>query len=127
MKNLMILATFLCVLTGCATTQTITPNYVSPNNYQDKSCQALSHEIARIEQLSTATQNKQASLSASGIGIGIGIAGGLHGIYPTISFGVGTQNADKKITLAKLYGEHDAMVMAGRAKNCGFTHKIYGE
>lgn len=64
--------------------------------------------------------------------MGIGITGGRGGIYPSISFGVGTGSstrAARNNTLARLYGEHDAMVIASRQKNCAFAQniKIYGE
>lgn len=115
-------------LTAC-TTKTIAPSYVNPNLYTNQSCQMLSEEIGRISALAVATEKQNTPLSASGIGIGI--AGGRYGIYPTVSFGVGRMDSSsaKKDTLAKLYGEHDAMVIAARQKGCSFarTIKIYGE
>lgn len=124
----LIIASLSLALTACAT-KTIAPSYVNPNIYHTHSCQSLSDEIRRIESLAHATEQQNVPLSSTGLGIGI--AGNRHGIYPTVSLGVGTGNGSqaKKEKLAKLYGEHDAMVLAGRQKGCGFAHniKIYGE
>lgn len=51
---------------------------------------------------------------------------------PSISVGAGLGGGTKQAktnTLAKLYGEHDAMVVAARQKGCAFAQhiKIYGE
>ncbi|OOS08369.1 hypothetical protein SAMN02745664_11625 [Moraxella cuniculi DSM 21768] len=118
------------VLTGCATTGNIAPQYVNPTTYQNYNCEQLQSETARIGALVEKTKKQQLSLSSTGIGIGL--AGGRHGIYPTISLGMGTgsgQRAAKNNALAKLYGEHDAMIVAARQKNCSFAEgvKIYGE
>lgn len=117
------------LLSACASTGKIAPAYVNPTNYQTLSCDNLSGEVRRVSVLASQTQQEQSSLSATGLGIGI--TGGRHGIYPTISFGVGKgSNTDTKTArLSKLYGEHDAMVLAGRKKGCAFAQniKIYGE
>ena len=123
------LAAAALVLTGCSAKQTIAPQYINPTAYSQYDCTTLASEIKRVEQLAVATENQQSGLSATGVGIGI--AGGRHGIYPTVSFGVGrnTNAANKKNTLSRLYGEHDAMVVAARQKGCAFVQgmKIYGE
>lgn len=118
------------LLTGCASTGNIAPQYVNPSNFQAYSCDQLQAEVDRVGALVKQTQKQQVGLSASGIGIGI--TGGRGGIYPSISFGVGagnTQRAAKNNALAKLYGEHDAMIIAARQKSCAFAAgvKIYGE
>ncbi|OOR89459.1 hypothetical protein B0181_07230 [Moraxella caviae] len=129
MKKLLAVAA-VAALTGCATTGNIAPQYINPTNYQSYDCAMLQSEVARVTKSAEATQKQQTPLSASGIGIGL--TGGRHGIYPSISFGMGTgssQRAAKTNTLARLYGEHDAMIIAARQKGCGFAHgvKIYGE
>lgn len=129
-KTLIALTAAALTLTGCATTGNIAPQYVSPNNYAAHDCAYLQSEVARVSTLAEKTQNQQTSLSSTGLGIGI--AGGRGGIYPTISFGVGSGSSTRAArtnTLAKLYGEHDAMVIAARQKNCAFAQniKIYGE
>lgn len=129
MKKLLSLSAGMAILTGCATTGNIAPQYVSPTTYQHYDCAILQSEVARITKLAEATEKQNVSL---GTGVGIGIAGGRGGIYPTISIGAGLgsgQRAAKKNALAKLYGEHDAMILAGRQKGCGFVQgiKIYGE
>lgn len=74
-------------------------------------------------------QNEQSTFSTSGMGVGLGVGRG--GIYPSISFGVGksTDNEARDNKLARLYGEHDAIIQAGRLKSCNFVQgvKIYGE
>ncbi|UTO04605.1 hypothetical protein NKT77_08830 [Moraxella sp. FZLJ2107] len=118
------------VLTGCASTGKVAPQYINPNTYQSYDCQSLQSEVSRITKLVEQTQNQQVGLSASGIGIGL--TGGRHGIYPSISLGMGAgsgQRAAKQNTLSRLYGEHDAMVVSARQKGCAFAQgmKIYGE
>lgn len=116
-------------LVGCASTGTIAPQYINPANYQGHDCATLQSEVARVSKLAKATEEQNISL---GTGVGVGIAAGRGGIYPTISIGAGTgsgQRQAKNNTLARLYGEHDAMILAGRQKNCAFVQgvKIYGE
>lgn len=128
-KTLLLLAVVAAALTGCATTN-IAPQYVNPANYQGHDCTVLQSEVARISQTAKATENQNIGLSATGIGIGL--AGGRGGIYPTISVGAGLGSGARQAktnTLAKLYGEHDAMIVAARQKGCAFAQnvKIYGE
>lgn len=129
MKKLVVLGAVL-VLTGCATTKgSITPQYINPSNYQAQDCTTLKSEIARISKLAGETEKQNISL---GTGVGVGIAAGRGGLYPTISLGTGIgsgQRQAKKNTLARLYGEHDAMVLAARQKGCEFVAgmKVYGE
>lgn len=129
-KTMICLVAVVATLTGCASTRGIAPQYVSPDRYAQHTCTTLQQEIARVSELARATENQNVSLSATGLGIGV--VGGRHGIYPSISFGVGSgsgQRQAKTNTLAKLYGEHDAMVISARNKGCGFVQgmKIYGE
>lgn len=115
-------------LSACATTKGIAPQYINPTTYANHSCQSLAQEIERVSKVASQTEKQQSGLSASGIGVGI--AAGRGGIYPTISFGVGQSTSNqKKATLSKLYGEHDAMVVSARQKGCAFADsiKIYGE
>ena len=128
MKKLTVVAIF-ALLTGCATTSNIAPQYVSPTTYASYDCPMLQSEVARVSKLAESTKNQNISL---GTGVGFGIAGGRGGIYPTVSIGMGTgsgQRQAKNNTLARLYGEHDAMILAGRQKGCGFVRgvKVYGE
>lgn len=126
-KIIIIISATLFMLAGCATTRGITPDYVSASNYSNLTCATLADEVARVSRLATQTERQQTALST---GIGIGVVGGRGGLFPTISFGVNGNNASaKERTLAKLYGEHDAMVIAARNKHCPFATniKIYGE
>lgn len=129
MKKLPFIALVAVVLSGCATTKSITPHYVNPSMYQSYECAMLHSEIERVSQLAEDTKKQNTPLST---GIGIGIAGGRGGIYPTISVGTGVGSGQRQAkinTLARLYGEHDAMVIAGRQKGCAFVKgiKIYNE
>ena len=116
-------------LAGCASTGTITPQYVAPSTYQSYDCQALSQEYARVNRYIEATRNEQSTLSASGVGVGI--SAGRWGISPNISFGVGKSNDTKArdAKLSRLYGENDAIVQSARIQRCSFVNgiKIYGE
>ncbi len=129
MKKLLLPLMLITTLTGCATTK-IAPQYVNPTNYQGYDCGMLQNEVARISKAAEATEKQNTGLSATGIGIGI--AGGRGGIYPSISVGAGLGSGARQAktnTLARLYGEHDAMVIAARQKGCSFAQnlKIYGE
>ena len=116
-------------LAGCASTGTITPQYVAPSTYQSYDCQALSQEYARVNRYVEAARNEQSTLSASGVGVGI--SAGRWGISPNISFGVGKSNDTKArdAKLSRLYGENDAIVQSARIQRCSFVNgiKIYGE
>ncbi len=129
MKKFLWLGVASATLMGCATTGNIAPQYINPSNYQNYDCNALQKEVARISGLAKAAEKQNVSL---GTGVGIGISAGRGGIYPTISLGTGVsggQRQAKTNQLARLYGEHDAMIVAARQKNCAFAHqvKIYGE
>lgn len=126
--HILVLSIAAIALPACTTTKGITPQYINPNTYASHSCQSLESEVTRISKLATDTEQQQTPLSATGIGIGI--TAGRGGIYPSISLGIGKGTGNqKKATLSKLYGEHDAMILAARQKNCNFANgiKIYGE
>lgn len=126
-----ILSSLVCLMliSGCAS-KNITPQYVNPTNYQAYDCGQLQAEVDRVTKLVEQTQKQQVGLSSTGIGIGI--SGGSYGIFPTISLGVGSSGNERNArnnALAKLYGEHDAMIVSARQKGCAFAQgiKIYGE
>ena len=133
MKNLTV-ATLLAsagmlVLSGCASTGNITPQYVAPSTYQNYNCQTLGQEYTRVNRYVDAARNEQSTLSASGVGVGV--SAGRWGISPNISFGVGKSNDTKArdAKLSRLYGERDAIVQSARIQSCSFANgvKIYGE
>ena len=117
------------VLSGCAATGNVTPQYVAPSTYQNYDCQALSQEYNRINRYVEAVRSEQSTLSASGVGVGI--SAGRWGISPNISFGLGkSQNTKARdAKLSRLYGERDAIVQSARMQRCSFANgiKIYGE
>ena len=116
-------------LVGCASTGTITPQYVPPTTYQNYDCQALSQEYTRLNRYIDATRQEKSSLSTSGVGVGV--SAGRWGISPNISFGVGKSNDTKgrDAKLSRLYGERDAVIQSARIQRCSFANgiKIYGE
>ncbi len=109
----------IVTILGCASMPSA--QYVSPNKYQNFNCQQLSNEYNRQ------TQYLNSSHTSSGIrttGVGIGITGGRHGIYPTISFGVGAGNSSNRNNLSIVLGERDAVIQSGRLKQCDFTANL---
>ena len=112
-------------LTGCMTTPT--PEYVSANNYQSYDCFALANEYTRVNQYIDANANQRTGLQASGIGIGV--SGNRHGIYPTVSVGLGSINGGNRHNLTIAMGQRDAMLQAARLKQCPFATgiKLYSE
>ncbi|WP_394261100.1 hypothetical protein [Moraxella boevrei] len=126
MKSLFLPSCALTILamTGCASTPT--PQYISPNTYQNYDCNTLMSEYNRTTQYINANQQKS-GLTMSGVGIGI--AGGRHGIYPTVSFGVGKANSGNQNNVSIAMGERDAILQSGRMKQCAFSRgvKLYSE
>lgn len=116
-------------LSGCASTGSVTPQYVPPSTYQTYDCETLSQEYTRVNRYVDAARNEQSSLSTSGVGVGI--SAGRWGISPNISFGLGKSNSTqaRDAKLSRLYGESDAIVQSARIQRCSFVNgiKIYGE
>ncbi len=129
-KSIILASTFaIALLTGCASTSSITPEYVSTNTYTTYDCTSLDKEYKRIG--SYITQTKKNSFSLASTGVSIGMYGDRDGIFPSISFGVGqsTDIDDKNKKLSRLYGERDALVQTARLKRCPFANglKLYSE
>lgn len=118
MKKIIIMGTMFTLLSGCASTPTA--QYVSPNIYQAYDCNALNSEYQRLQQHLNSNKNPSA-LTMSGIGVGI--TGGRHGIYPSISFGVGKANTTQNQT-SILLGEKDAVIQSARLKKCAFANSL---
>ena len=129
LSALLALTASAALLSSCASTGNISPQYIPPSNYQSYNCSALSQEYNRINTYVKQAQQQQSTLSTTGVGVGV--SAGRWGISPNISFGVGksgnTQARDAK--LSRLYGERDAVVQSARLKQCNFANglKIYGE
>lgn len=117
------------VLSGCATTGDLTPQYVPPSTYQSYDCEALNQEYVRVNRYAEAARNEQSKISTSGVGVGV--SAGRWGISPNITFGVGQSNDSKgrDAKLSRLYGERDAIIQSARIQRCSFANgvKIYGE
>lgn len=106
----------LALVTGCASTPKA--QYISPNTYQSYDCTALTNEYNRLTQYLNTNKNPSA-LTMSGVGFGI--TGGRHGIYPTVSFGVGKANNSNSNNIGIAMGERDAVIQSGRMKQCSFV------
>ncbi len=117
------------LLSSCASTGNIAPQYVAPSTYQSYDCQNLTQEYNRIHSYVKQAQSEQTSFATTGIGVGI--SAGRWGISPNINIGMGrsdnSQARDAK--LARLYGERDAVIQSARIKHCPFAAdlKVYGE
>lgn len=113
------------LMNGCASVPK--PEYVSPNNYQSYDCSQLVIEYNRLTQYINANNHQNTGFSTTGIGLGVGIGRG--GVYPNVSIGVGTGNGGNRSNLAIALGERDAIIQAGRLKQCSFVNnlKLYGE
>jgi hypothetical protein len=129
LSALLALTASAALLSSCASTGNISPQYIPPSNYQSYNCSALGQEYNRINTYVKQAQQQQSTLSTTGVGVGV--SAGRWGISPNISFGLGksgnTQARDAK--LSRLYGERDAVVQSARLKQCDFATglKIYGE
>lgn len=129
LSTILALAASAALLSSCASTGNISPQYIPPSNYQSYDCSSLGQEYNRINTYISQTEQQQSTLSATGIGVGV--SAGRWGISPNITFGVGksgnTQARDAK--LSRLFGERDAVVQSARLKQCSFATglKIYGE
>lgn len=119
MKPFALIATLTAFISGCATLPA--PTYVSPNTYQAYDCNGLASEYNRVNHYIN-TSHSQGGLTMSGVGIGIGIGSG--GIYPSVNVGVGSANTGNRNNLAIALGERDAIVQAGRIKQCNFVTGI---
>lgn len=129
LSALLALTASAALLSSCASTGNISPQYIPPSNYQSYNCSALGQEYNRINTYVKQAQQQQSTLSTTGVGVGV--SAGRWGISPNISVGLGksgnTQARDAK--LSRLYGERDAVVQSARLKQCDFATglKIYGE
>lgn len=117
------------VLTGCASTGNVTPQYIPPSTYQNYDCASLSQEYNRIN--SYINNEKSSASGITTTGVGVGVSAGRWGISPNINIGLGksNNNAARDAKLSRLYGESDAVVQSARFKNCAFAAKlkVYGE
>ncbi len=118
-KRLSILVSLTTLLlTSCASTAPITPQYVSSAQYNDYDCLKLTLEYQRVANY--IKRNKKQGMDFTTSGIGFGLSGGRHGIYPTVQIGVakGRDDSYQREELARLFGEHDAILQSARFKQC---------
>lgn len=127
--SLLAIASSCLIFAGCASTGSVSPQYIPPSTYQGYNCNGLAQEYNRINAYIQQTQQQQSTLKATGVGIGV--SAGRWGISPNISVGVGksgnTQARNAK--LSRLYGERDAVIQSARLKQCHFANglKVYGD
>ncbi len=119
----------ILVVSGCASTGNISPQYIPPSTYQNYNCSALSQEYQRIQSYINTESKNYSGLTTTGIGVGV--SAGRWGISPNINIGVGksTSNSARDAKLSRLFGERDAVVQSARMKQCAFAAKlkVYGE
>lgn len=119
----------ILVVSGCASTGNISPQYIPPSTYQNYNCASLSQEYQRIQSYINTESRNYSGLTTTGIGVGV--SAGRWGISPNINIGVGksTNNSARDAKLSRLFGERDAVIQSARMKQCAFAAKlkIYGE
>ena len=116
MRIIVTAAVCAAILSACASNpDDITAQYVSPLQYQSLSCAQIEEELrgisSRVTTL-TGQQRRRANQDAWTTGVGIVI------FWPALFF---LMRGDKAEELGRLKGEYDALVAAGRSKNCAAT------
>jgi hypothetical protein len=103
----------LTFLTACAThPDKISPSYVSPLQYQSYTCNQIEQELIRATNAVsevTGQQQKEAEKDAVAMGIGLIL------FWPALFFLIGE---DKKVELARLKGEYQALQDIAIQKEC---------
>lgn len=114
----------ILVISGCASTGNVTPQYIPPSTYQTYDCSALSQEYQRIQSYINKESRSYSGLTTTGVGVGV--SAGRWGISPNINIGVGksTNNNARDAKLSRLFGERDAVVQSARMKQCAFAAKL---
>lgn len=77
----------ILVISGCASTGNVTPQYIPPSTYQTYDCSALSQEYQRIQSYINKESRSYSGLTTTGVGVGV--SAGRWGISPNINIGVG--------------------------------------
>ena len=119
----------ILVISGCASTGNVTPQYIPPSTYQTYDCSALSQEYQRIQSYINKESRSYSGLTTTGVGVGV--SAGRWGISPNINIagGKSTNNNARDAKLSRLFGERDAVIQSARMKQCAFAAKlkVYGE
>lgn len=106
------------VISACASSpDDVQAQYISPLQYQSFTCEQIEGELRGISTRVTALtgqQRRRASQDAWATGVGIVI------FWPALFF---LMRGDKADELARMKGEYDALVSAGRSKNCEVTRE----
>lgn len=115
LKSATALVGSLCLLACAKHTHEITPQYVSPMQYQDYSCRQMQQEMrrltARVQEVGGAVENEADSDDVE-MGVGLVL------LWPTLFFLDG--DTPQASEYARLRGEFDALEKAAIEKNCGF-------
>lgn len=113
-RMLTTLAAFPILLLGCATgSQGITPEYVSPMQYQPYDCEQLISEMQRIQVRVTQLGGRLDQASAHDKAIGV--AGAVL-FWPAL-FALGG-NEQQEAEYARMKGEYEAIQQAAIMKRC---------
>lgn len=115
------IAAALCAalsIAACASSpDDIRAQYVSPMQYQSYTCPQIETELRgiadRVADL-TGQQRRRASQDKWATGVGLVI------FWPALFF---MMRGDKADELARMKGEYEALVQAGRSKNCEATRE----
>lgn len=119
MKKIIVAA--LCAalaISACASNpDDIQAQYVSPMQYQSYTCEQIEGELRGISDrvaVLTGQQRRRASQDRWATGVGIVI------FWPALFF---LMRGDKADELARMKGEYDALVSAGRSRGCEATRE----
>jgi len=102
------------MMASCATSpNNISPQYVSPIQYQNYTCDQISAELQRIgARVTEVTGQQQRAANNDAIAMGVGLV-----IFWPALFFLATDN-DKREELSRLRGEYEALQQAGTTRNC---------
>ncbi|MCB9989714.1 MAG: metal ABC transporter ATP-binding protein [Rhodospirillales bacterium] len=118
-KTLSALAVSSFLLIGCAShSENVTPQYVSPVEYENYSCKQIREEISRVSARVNEVagiQDKEADKDAAAMGVGLVL------FWPALFFLIGD---DQKEELARLKGEYEALEQTAQQKNCDIAKEI---
>jgi hypothetical protein len=104
-------------LVGCASSSSeITPQYISPIQYQGLTCQQIGQEAERVSQRAAqiaGVQDEKSSNDAVAMGVGLVL------FWPSLFFIKG--DGQTAAELARLRGEFEALEQQSIQKNCGIS------
>jgi hypothetical protein len=119
MKQILCCALAALVTTGCASSSaSISPQYVSPLQYQNYSCQQIGAEAERVSQRASqvaGVQDEKSTNDAIATTVGVVV------FWPSLFLIKG--DGQSAAELGRLRGEFEALEQAAIQKNCGLQFK----